>query len=126
MGARIEIDPAARLVASFFDGDFSLETFAEARNQLQAAPLFDPTFSYIIDLSNITKGSLKPEQIQEFAAQPSILAKESIQIIVAPDPETYQLVRLYQTYAAEGRPNIHVVKSLQEAYARVRGLRRGA
>jgi len=126
VGARIEIDPTARLVVTSFDGDFSLEVLAEAREQLLAAPLFDPTYAYIIDLSRITRGSLRHEQIHEFAVQPTVISRESVQVIVAPDPETFQLVRLYQTYAADDRPNIHVVKSLDEAYARVRGLKRGA
>jgi len=113
-------------VVASFDGDFSLEVFVEARQQLLAAPLFDPTYAYIIDLSQIARGSLRHEQIQEFAVQPTVISRESVQVIVAPDPETFQLVRLYQTYAAGDRPNIHVVKSLEEAYARVRGLKRGA
>jgi len=125
VGARIEIDPTARLVVTSFDGDFSLEVFVEARTQLLAAPLFDPAYSHIINLSGITGDSLRHE-LHELAAQPSVVSREAVQIIVAPDAETYQLARMYQTYAADDRPNIHVVKSLEEAYARVRGLKRGA
>ncbi len=71
----------------------------------------------LVDLSGVTGFEISNEVVRFIARAPSALPEEIVRVIVAPQGHIYGVTRMFQFYADGNRPNVHVVKSMEEAYA---------
>jgi hypothetical protein len=71
----------------------------------------------LVDLSDVTGFEISNEVVRFIARAPSALPEEIVRVIVAPQGHIFGVTRMFQCYADGHRPNVHVVKSLEEAYA---------
>jgi len=88
-------------------------------SETRAHPLFDPSFSEIVDFSAVTGGRVSTFAVHTLAQRNSIYDRSSKHIVVAPQAHVFGLTRMYQAYAHETRPNLEVVRTLEEAYERL-------
>jgi hypothetical protein len=70
----------------------------------------------LVDLSGVTGFEISNEVVRLIARAPSPLPEEIVRVIVAPQGHIYGITRMFQCYADGNRPNVYVVKSLEEAY----------
>jgi hypothetical protein len=70
----------------------------------------------ITDLSGVTKGDVSPSAIWSLARQTPAIPKGYMRVIVAPDDSRYGMVRIFQILSELTRPDIQVVRTLDEAY----------
>jgi len=72
----------------------------------------------ILDLSDVTKFAVSKATIQDLAqASPAMGEFSGPRIIVAPRPDIYGLVRMFQAFGERTRPNLRVLRQSSEAYA---------
>lgn len=74
--------------------------------------------SMIIDFSELTSFDVSTETMRTIAWEEPIDADISRpRVIIATEPHIYGLCRIYASHGEDTRPNLHVVRSLEHAYA---------
>jgi len=75
--------------------------------------------SAVLDLTHVTKVELATETLERIAESPPILQDPALRIIVADSDYLYGLARMFQTLGEKTRQALHVVRTLDNAYALV-------
>jgi hypothetical protein len=73
--------------------------------------------SAILDLSRVGLAEVSSGTLREIANSPPILGDPALRIIVAPSDYLFGLARMFQTIGEKTRLGVHVVRSLDQAYA---------
>jgi hypothetical protein len=121
MAYRFEFDSANRILLARFDGEVTDESFGEFYRF--AVPKVVATLATrfrgsIIDLSKVTSFEVTPETIRALAwSRPADPDSSRVRIIVASAPNVFGLARMFAAHGEDTRPNLHVVRTLEEAYA---------
>ena len=118
MGYRFESDPSNRLLRCVWDGtvtdDLLWENFLAAKKLVAAYPLRNA----INDFSGIAKFEGSNEMVHRIAqASPAFGGKDSMLIVVAPSVYLYGMLRMFSMLGDASRPNVHIVRTIDEAYA---------
>lgn len=72
----------------------------------------------ISDFSGVTSSEVVPETVRTLAwSRPAVPDPAKISIIVAPTPELFGLARMFAMHGEDTRPNLHIVRTLEHAYA---------
>jgi hypothetical protein len=72
----------------------------------------------INDFSGVTSFEVTPETVRALAwSRPAVPDPSKIRIIVAPTPQLYGLARMFAMHGEDTRPNLHIVRTLEHAYA---------
>jgi len=119
MAAKVDIYPEKALVLITYSGEIDDTELIRPFTSLTAHPDFDPSFSEIVDFSQARDASVSTEAIRNLALSTSLYHTSARHAVVAPQPHVYGLVRMYQTLAEATRPNLIVVRSVDEAYVRL-------
>lgn len=119
MAYSFEFDSASGVLLARFRGQVTDEQLGEfyrvATPRLQARREFR---GVINDFSEVTSFDVKPETVRALAwSQPAVTDSAKIRIIVAPTPKLYGMARMFALHGEDTRPNLHVVHSLEHAYA---------
>jgi hypothetical protein len=116
-----EIDKERRLVTSTASGVLTLgEVWAHQKKLLQD-PDFHPSFSQLMDLTQITKLELSSEDVRRVAGN-GIFSPNSRQAILASSNLVYGLARMFQILREmKGEEGIRVFRDRDEALAWVLG-----
>ena len=122
MAVTVTIDATQKIVLVRFTGEVKDADLIGLPIAPTADPLFDPSFSEIVDFSAATGGSVSTCAVHTLAQRTSSYNRNSKHVVVAPQPHAFGLTRMYQAYARETRPNLEVVRTVDEAYASL-GLR---
>ena len=117
MPYRIVYDPTNRILRARFEGRVTDDELKEVYRlgQAQAARI-DPRAG-ITDFSDVTTLAFSSETIHELAASTPIMRDPRRPVVfVAPTPHIFGMARMFEMLGAETRPNLHVVRTLEEAY----------
>ena len=72
----------------------------------------------VVDLSEVTSFEVSAETIRQIATTtPALTDPELQRIVIAPTPQLFGMMRMFATQGEETRPNLHVVRTEQEAWA---------
>jgi hypothetical protein len=113
----LKIDPQLKLVHSIYYGELEDRDLSEQRLQVSTHPDFRPYFSYILDLTGVTKLKVSNAAVRDCATSPSLFDRDVIRVMVAPAAgAVFGMSRMYQMLASETRPNLEIVRTLEEAY----------
>jgi hypothetical protein len=115
VGVQVAIDVNQRLVVSTFSGEIHDAEFLQVSSLIRSHPDFDPNFSEILDFSGVTAGALSTRVIQELAQGKSIYSPTSMHLVIAPQDHLYGLGRMAQVFAQQTKPNVMVVRTIDEA-----------
>ena len=121
MAFEFEIDAASRLVRIRMWGPVVLGDIFEVTRQITCDPSFQPGFSELIDLRELTStATLTADNLRELASSP--LDPVALRAFVTPHASTFGLVRMFETYREINRSpeRIAVFKELAEAEAWLR------
>ena len=118
MPYQIVYDPTNRILRARFEGCVTEDELKEVYRLGQAqVPRIDP-HAGITDFSDVTTLAFSPETIYELATSTPIMPDPSRPVVfVAPTPHIFGMARMFEILGGETRPNLHVVRSLEEAYA---------
>lgn len=117
LSVSVTIDATQKIVLVQFTGEVKDADLIGIPIATKAHPLFDPSFSEIVDFSAATGGSVSTFAVHTLAQRTSIYDRSSKHVVVAPQAHAFGLTRMYQVYARETRPNLEIVRTLDEAYA---------
>jgi len=117
MPAFFEIEKHHRLVITSASGVVTMAEALAHNQKLRKDPDFDPSFSQLIDLSNVTKIELNREDILTLAQDP-ILSDNSRRAILATGDLTFGLARMFEMFReSKGKETIRVFRNRDEARA---------
>ncbi len=115
MAVRFTIDVNQRLVVLTYYGEASDADLSQIASLIRSHPDFDPSFSEIVDLSGITAGTFSTSALANLERQASIFNLTSLHAIIAPQTHMFGLARMVQVLGEETRPDLMVVKTMDEA-----------
>ena len=104
-----------RLVMSIVSGVVTIADALAHRQNLRKHPDFDPSFSQLVDLSNVTKIEFSREDVEKFA-QDTIFSLNSRRAAVATADLAYGLARMFEMLReSKGEEGLRVFRTLDEA-----------
>ena len=118
MGYKFDYDSVHGILRCRFSGDVNNDDLIEfyrtaGRNVGLTRPLIGLT-----DFSAVTRFDVTAETVRQLAkAAPAMPQMERPRIIVAPADRVFGLARIFEIEGEVTRPNVHVVRTLAEAYA---------
>lgn len=115
MGVQVTVEVAQRVVITTFTGAIDDDDILSVLALIRSHPDFDASFSEILDFSEITVASLSTSAIELASQRASNFDLTSMHIIVAPRDFLFGLARMSQALADETRPNVIVVRTVDEA-----------
>jgi len=70
----------------------------------------------LVDVSAVTKFDVSSAAVRELTRRPPAIPKGHMRVFVAPLDSMYGMVRMFQILTELTRPELHVVRSIDEAY----------
>jgi len=120
MGFVLEFDAKNNILRGTLDGRatdaFVLECYAAATRYTTSHP---PCRGLWV-VSDITSFEVSNHTIREIARKPPIIAPGYIRVVVAASDFLFGMMRMLQILAGETRPDLHVVRTMDEAYQLLR------
>lgn len=120
MNFALEFDAGNKLFRVSIQGVLTDETLAELTAQAQTFFQSQMPDIILVDLSGVTDFQVSSEVARSFAQQPSLVPREVVRVVIAPQDLIFGVTRMFQSYADGMRPNVYVVRSLEEAYKYLR------
>jgi len=119
MAFSFAFDSATRVLLARFEGHITDEVMEDfyhrAKHRIATASELRGT---IVDFSPVVEFKVTPEMVREVAWSPPIETDASRPVVaVAPSAEVFEIMWILVTEGQETRPNFHLVKSLEHAYA---------
>lgn len=113
------LDSENGIVLARFTGRVTDELFAEFHRVGARRVLASLQFrGSIIDFSNVTSFEVAPDTIRVIAWEAPIDPDPARpRVIVAPEDFVFGLSRIFASQGEDTRPNLHVVRSFEHAYA---------
>lgn len=72
----------------------------------------------VVDLSEVTSFEASAGALMQVAESKPVLPDANLRrIVIAPAPETYGMMRMFEIHGEDKRPNLHVVHTEGEAWA---------
>ena len=104
-----------RLVMSTVSGVVTIADALAHRENLRKHPDFEPSFSQLVDLSNVTKIEFSREDVERFA-QDTIFSLNSRRAAVATGDVVYGFARMFEMLReSKGEEGLRVFRHLDEA-----------
>jgi len=117
MPYQIVYDRSNRILRARFEGRVTDEELTAVYQLGQGLVTRLDTQAGITDFSDVTTVAFTPQTIYELAAaKPIMLDPARPVVFVAPTPHVYGMSRMFEILGEASRPNLHVVRTMEEAY----------
>ena len=114
MPAYFKIDKEHRLVMSTISGVLTMADALAHQENLRKHPDFDPSFSQLMDGTQLTRVELKREEVQRLARD-SIFSPDSRRAFVTNSDAAFGMARMFETLRdAMGERGIRVFRNLDD------------
>jgi len=116
MAYYFEFDSRNSILRCRLEGDVtdeSLKECCEAAGKYVA--LTHPDVG-IMDFSNVASFNVSSQTVRDLARRTPVMPGSRPRVLVVPSTQIYGLARMFQQDGSEARPNLHVVRSVDEAY----------
>jgi len=70
----------------------------------------------VMDFSNVASFNVSPETVRHLAHRTPAMSGSRPRFLVVPSTHMYGLARMFQQCGSEERPELHIVRSVDEAY----------
>ncbi len=117
MPYRFEFDPLNRILLARFEGQLTNESAAEYHDALGKNWRVTDARAGIWDLSAVTGYTLASDFLRNLARRKPVTPglTDHPRCIVVPETAGYGLMRMFQIAGEPVRPNLHVVRTVDEA-----------
>lgn len=115
MPVSVSVDRNRKLVITTYSGQVTDEDVARQISEIGRYAPYDSDYRAITNFSDVTQFEISSRQIRLVADSKSPL-DQATRVMVAPSDVAYGTSRMFQVLAASTRPNISVVRSMEEAY----------
>ena len=76
-----------------------------------------PSCRGIVNVTDVTKFEVSSSAVRQMAESVPAFPAASVRVFIAPTNFIYGMVRMFQMLGEKTRPNLHIVRTLDEAYA---------
>lgn len=114
MDVRFEFAKAENLLRLTLSGELTDDAVMDLWTKGLAVVASFPSCRSIVDVSGVTRHNVSTSLITTMARRHS--PDLSTRVFVAPKDVAYGTARMFQTLSESTRKNIHVVRTMQEAY----------
>lgn len=115
MPADYTIDKERRLVLSTGTGYLSKEDVLGHMDRISSDPDFDPTFSQLLDFTEVTEIGFGPQEVREFAER-NIFAPRARRAFLVQNDLHFALARMFEIHRElRGESGIAVFRNMDEA-----------
>jgi hypothetical protein len=112
----VEFDAKNNILCGTLDGQMTgtilLDLYARAARYMTSRP----PCRGILDLSKVTKFEVSSDAIRQLAAAAPAFPAGHMRVLVVPGDFIYGLARMFQILTEETRPELRVVRTMEEAY----------
>lgn len=115
MPVSVRVDRSRKLVVTTYSGHVTDGDVAHQIAEIGRNAPFEGEYRVITDFTQVTQFEISADQIRLVAESKSPLEKTR-RVMVAPSDVAYGTSRMFQVLAGRTRPNISVVRTLDEAY----------
>jgi hypothetical protein len=116
MAYYFEFDFRNGILRCRLDGDVTDESLKECHEVAgRFAALTNPGAG-IIDFSNVDSLNVSSQAVRNLAHSAPGMPGSRPRFLVVPSTHMYGLARMFQQYGSEARPEVHVVRNIDEAY----------
>jgi hypothetical protein len=120
----VRVDSRRRVIISKYEGKLTYEDVKKQWSEIRKHPEFNPGFASLVDFSLVTSFDVSYGEQEILAAERDPFSPESRRVYVAPQDLIYGLLRVYQAHSGDRlHLNLHVVRSLSEAWVILDGTR---
>ena len=116
MNSTFTFDAINNAVCWSLHGKVTDQIFSEDLRSVAALLSGTSPMSGIIDFSGVTSFEVSTQSIKKLADTEPILPAAVPRVIVAPADHLYGLARMFSILSEHKRPNLFVVRSIDEAY----------
>jgi hypothetical protein len=115
MAYQLDYDTANKIMRISADGVMTDEALLGGYSALRTCNASYSPSSCIMDYTKVRKVALSNNAIRLLAKEPPALSIERLQVTVVPEQLMFGFARMFQALSYETRPNLRVVRSLEEA-----------
>ena len=117
MGYVIDLDPVHQVLRVTVTGTVTDPASQEMYASISRFAATGGPYASIVDLSGVTGSRVSIETIRHLAKKPPAVPGGRPRVVVAPRPEDYGLFRMFEVLRDEMGRKLHLVISMDEAYA---------
>ena len=112
----VGFDEGSRVLRATLNGVLNEDTLDDLTVKIRGLLQHQLPYAIIVDVSGVTDFEISNQAVRSLARMPSNVTADFERIVIAPQNHIYGITRMFQAYADGNRPNVHVVRSLEEAY----------
>ena len=112
-----DFDSVNKILRCRLEGDVTDESLKDCYlAAAQVAALTNPRVG-LMDFSGVSSVNVSAETVRDLAYHPPAMPGPAPRFLVTPSDCLYGLARMFQQCGSEQRPELHVVRTLDEAYS---------
>jgi len=115
LGSTLEFDAGNNVARWSLEGRVTDKTFSEGLSFIASFLAGTTPKSGIVDLSGVTSFEVSVSFLKEVASSEPILPTHLHRVIVAPTGHIYGLSRMFGILSEKTRPNLEIVRTMDEA-----------
>ncbi len=118
MSSRFDFDLANGILRCHLDGRVTDEILRDFFRAGAALAKRTKPAAGVIDLSGVTSFAVSAQTLRELSRVPPVLDDPGLRrVVIAPSPDTYGMMRMFELEGEDIRPDIHVVRTEGQAWA---------
>jgi hypothetical protein len=110
-----EVSQTSNRIVFVMSGVVDDAEFTESAEELREILNDNRELDELVDLTAVEQFAVTPATLRSVSANPPLFSPRSVQIFVAPDRTTFWLLRMYQILTETKRPNLMVVRTMDQA-----------
>jgi hypothetical protein len=116
----LDFDAKHNILRLTLDGHLTDAILLDAYAAMARCAASRPACRGIADITGVTKFDVSSTTIRRLAETPPAIPTAQLRIFVAPTTFVYGMARMFQLLGESTRPNLHIARTLNEAYSLLR------
>ncbi|MFY9905143.1 MAG: hypothetical protein WBX02_10305 [Terriglobales bacterium] len=116
MNIVVDFDAKNNILRGTLEGPMTGAILLELYQRATEFMASHPPSRGILDFSRVTEFEVSSDAIRQVAASPAVLPAGYMRVLVIPQIFIYGLARMFQILGEKHRPELQVVRTMEEAY----------
>jgi hypothetical protein len=112
----IEFDARHNILRASMEGRVTGAILLDCYTTMAKYAASHPGCRGIADVSGVTKFDVSSTAVKQLSKAPPAIPAPDMRVFVAPQAHVYGMARMFQMLGEDTRPNLHIVRTLDEAY----------
>jgi hypothetical protein len=117
MSYHFDFDSTHRIIRCRFEGRVDDQILKEYYGVAAKYVALNAPCAGILDMSAVTSVDISPQTIRELAnSPPTIPDPASPRFIIAPSPQIFGMMRMFELQGQDTRPNLHILRTAKQVW----------